>query len=174
MENWRKLSFDYHQISCLKLSEPQHDKTNKMACAPCEDSDQPGQMSSLISLCYPHEESLGLKLPIECTAKTLFRLGRCPGGSESSLGSQSFCWFCHGLAHLLTCRLIALCLEVMADMAKWVEVFFLFFLRGLLIIVVGSCSTRAMWESQAKRLRSPASTSPPWSAQLNISEFWKS
>ena len=29
------------------------------------------------------------------TAKTLIRLGECPGWSESSLGTHSFCWFCH-------------------------------------------------------------------------------
>ena len=33
------------------------------------------------------------------TAKTLIRLGGCPGWSESSLGTQSFCWFCHEAAH---------------------------------------------------------------------------
>ena len=31
-----------------KLYEPPHDKTNKMACAPTEDSDQPGHPPSLI------------------------------------------------------------------------------------------------------------------------------
>ena len=35
------------------LSEPPHDKTNKMACAPIEDSDQTGRLRC------PHEESLG-------------------------------------------------------------------------------------------------------------------
>ena len=35
------------------------------------------------------EESLGPKLPFECTAKTLIRLGRCPGWSESSLGAHA-------------------------------------------------------------------------------------
>ena len=30
--------------------EPPHDKTNKVACAPREDSDQPGHPPSLISL----------------------------------------------------------------------------------------------------------------------------
>ena len=30
------------------ITEPQHDKTNKMTCAPSEDSDQPGQPPSLI------------------------------------------------------------------------------------------------------------------------------
>ena len=35
------------------------------------------------------------------TAKTLIRLGGCPGLSESSLGAQSFCWFCHEAAHIM-------------------------------------------------------------------------
>ena len=39
------------------------------------------------------EESLGPKLSIKRTAKTLIRLGGCPGWSESSLGAQSFCCF---------------------------------------------------------------------------------
>ena len=34
----------------------------------------------------PPEATLGPKLPIERTAKTLIRLGGCPGWSESSLG----------------------------------------------------------------------------------------
>ena len=29
----------------------------------------------------------------------------CPGWSESSLGSQPFCWFCHEAAHIRTYRL---------------------------------------------------------------------
>ena len=32
--------------------EPHHDKTNKITCVPSEDSDQPGHLPSLISLCY--------------------------------------------------------------------------------------------------------------------------
>ena len=35
------------------------------------------------------------------TAKTLVRLGRCPGWSESSLGAYWFCWFCHVVAHFI-------------------------------------------------------------------------
>ena len=34
------------------------------------------------------------------TAKTLIRLGGCPGCSESSLDAQPFCWFFHVVAHL--------------------------------------------------------------------------
>ena len=33
---------------CCIAIEPPHDKTNKMACAPNEDSDQPGHPPSLI------------------------------------------------------------------------------------------------------------------------------
>ena len=40
------------------------------------------------SLHCPHEESLGPYLPTEHTAKTLIKLGGCPGWSESSLGMQ--------------------------------------------------------------------------------------
>ena len=39
--------------------EPPRDKTNQMVCAPSEDSDQPGNPPSLISLSCPCEETLG-------------------------------------------------------------------------------------------------------------------
>ena len=53
-----------------------------------------------------YKESLGPQLPIECTAKTQIRLGGCPSWSESSLGTQSFCWFCHEAAQLLISMLL--------------------------------------------------------------------
>ena len=59
------------------------------------------------SLCCRHGESLGPSLPIERTAMTLIRLGRCPGWSESSLGTQSFCWFCHKAAQMVLLLLAA-------------------------------------------------------------------
>ena len=36
------------------------------------------------------------------TAKTLIRLGRCPGWSESSLDAHSLCWFCHVAANIVS------------------------------------------------------------------------
>ena len=67
----------------------------RSACASAQ-SDQ--------SFCYPPEETLGPKLPIECSAKTLIRLGGCPGWSKSSLCAQfillflsccgsNYCWY---------------------------------------------------------------------------------
>ena len=56
------------------------------------------------SLRCPYEESLDPRPTIERTAKLLIRLGGCPGWSESSLGAQSFSWFCHEAAQLCTLR----------------------------------------------------------------------
>ena len=39
--------------------ELQHDKTNKMTCAPSEDSDRSEHLPSLICLRCPHEETSG-------------------------------------------------------------------------------------------------------------------
>ena len=86
------------QYDCT--NEPPHDKTNKMACAPSEDSDQPGHPPSLISLRCPHEESFGPLLPIERTAKTLISLGGCQADLILRW-AQSFFLFCHEVAHML-------------------------------------------------------------------------
>ena len=48
----------------LKTHRPPYDKTNKMACAPSEGSDQPGHPPSLIRVRFPHEESLGPYYPL--------------------------------------------------------------------------------------------------------------
>ena len=63
------------------------------------------------SLRCPHEESFGPSLPIKRTAKTLIRLGECPGWSESSLGAQSLCWFCHVAAHVIRHYFGPICLH---------------------------------------------------------------
>ena len=58
--------------------ELHHDKTNKVACAPSEDSAWASAQSDQ-SLRCPLEETLDPQLPTERTAKTLIRLGGCPG-----------------------------------------------------------------------------------------------
>ena len=76
--------------------EPQHDKTNKMAFAPSEDSDQPGHPPSLIRLFavsikkatqWAHSEDWSLWPDDQADL-------------NSSLGTQSFCWFWHEAAHI--------------------------------------------------------------------------
>ena len=66
-----------------------------MVCAPSKDSDQ-----------LWHEESWDLKLSVERTEKTLIRLGRCPGWSESSPGAHPVCWLCQEVARFLLLQLV--------------------------------------------------------------------
>ena len=47
-EGCMKILFSQLTIVSYTCVEPPHDKTNKMACAPSEDSDQPGHLPSLI------------------------------------------------------------------------------------------------------------------------------
>ena len=76
--------FSWRRSTC----EPPHDKTNKVACASSEDSDQPGHPPSLIRVFAVR--SVGSKGPkVSWTVKTLIRLGGCPGWSESSLGAHA-------------------------------------------------------------------------------------
>ena len=72
-------------------------------CAPSEDSNQPGHPPSLIRVFAVRMKKawvLSYPLGAQRTAKTLTRLGGCPGWSESSLGAHTFCWFCHIVAHM--------------------------------------------------------------------------
>ena len=52
------------------LNEPQHDETNKMACAPSKDRSACASAQSDQRLRCPHEEALGPWLSTERTAKT--------------------------------------------------------------------------------------------------------
>ena len=67
-------------------------------CMPSEDSDRPGHPPSLIRV---FAVRIGSLATIKHTVKTLIRLGRCSGWSESSLGAQPHCLFCHEAAQIL-------------------------------------------------------------------------
>ena len=69
-------------------------------CASREDSDKPGHLPSLIRVfAVRMKKPWALSYPLS-TQWRLFRLGWCPSWSGSSLGAQSFCWFCHVAANL--------------------------------------------------------------------------
>ena len=55
--------------------------------------------------------------------KTLIRLGRCPGWSESSLGAHSFCWFYHVMAHITTVWDFIICHNFNTNGAQCVHMF---------------------------------------------------
>ena len=58
-ESYGKLSLI--PIFTESINEPHHDKSNKMACAPSEDSDQPRHLPGLIRVFAAH--SMGSKEP---------------------------------------------------------------------------------------------------------------
>ena len=75
----------------LKSDEPPHDKTNKVACAPSEYSEQPGHATSLIrifAVCMkkPGVHSYPLSKDSDQTGLSL------------RWAPMSFCWFCHEAA----------------------------------------------------------------------------
>ena len=74
--NEDRFSRDEAQITLI--NEPEHNKTvNKTTSPPSEEPHQPAQSDQ--SLRCPPEKGLGPRQPIECQAKTLIRLGGCPG-----------------------------------------------------------------------------------------------
>ena len=75
--------------AAVKINGLPHDKTNKTACAPSEDSDQPGHLPSLIRVFTVRMlKAWTCSYPFVCTVKTLIWLGGCPSWSESSLGAK--------------------------------------------------------------------------------------
>ena len=91
-------------LVCAYSYEPHHDKTNKMRVRPAKTQISLGvrPVWSESSLCaqsvakdprflHADSEDSGCGWPGWCG---------CPGWSESSLGAQPFCWFCHVAAHI--------------------------------------------------------------------------
>ena len=79
---------------------PPHDKTNKMACAASEDSDQPGHQPSLIRV----RSALNLaKDPrfLHADTEDSDQTGRMPRLIRVFAWRTSFCWFCHEAAEMM-------------------------------------------------------------------------
>ena len=97
--------FSYHTNSCLKVHsshlknkyEPPHDKSNKMAV-------RPAKTQIILGIRRPgwSESSLSAwrKLGSLATHWAHSEDSGCSSWPESSLGAQSFCWFCHEAAHI--------------------------------------------------------------------------
>ena len=100
VDEWKVDARNGKQKKTYIIYEPPHDKTNKMACAPSEDWDQPGHPPSLISVfAVRMKKAWVLSYPLSAQRR-LIRLDGWPGWSESSLGAQSVCLFCHEAAHI--------------------------------------------------------------------------
>ena len=76
-----------------------HDKTNKMACAPSEDSDHPSIRPVWSESLLLHEAWV-LGYPL--SAQRRLWSDWADAQADRSLGwAQSCCWFCHDAAHIL-------------------------------------------------------------------------
>ena len=103
------------------INEPPHDKTNKMVCAPCENSDQPGHLPSLIRVFAIRMKKHWVLSYPSSLLRTLIRLGGCPGWSESSLGVHTILlvlsW---GGSNFVVSLLSAFPIDTVARLQSWV------------------------------------------------------
>ena len=79
------------------MYEPPHDKTNNMACAPREDSDQPGQSS----LCAQWVAKVPTLRHVD--SKDSDQTGQMPRLIWVFAGRTPYCWFCRDAARMLLC-----------------------------------------------------------------------
>ena len=92
-----------------KRYEPPRDKTNKVACAPSEDSDQPGHPPSLIRVfAVRMKKAKVLSYPL--SAKRSLWSDWADAQADLSLrwAHMSVCWFCHEAAHMWRIRVFVI------------------------------------------------------------------
>ena len=88
-------------IILIATCEPPHDKTNKMTCAPKEDSDQPGHPPSLIRVFAVR--SMGSWGPnvSSCGQRRLWSdWANAQADLSLRWAYRSLCWFCPEAAHV--------------------------------------------------------------------------
>ena len=84
------------------IIEPHRDKTNKMACAPSEDSDQPGHSPSLLIRVFAARLKKARILSYPLIAQRRLWSDWADAQVDLSLrwAHMPFCWFCHDAAQL--------------------------------------------------------------------------
>ena len=79
--------------------EPRHVKTNKMACAPSEDSDQPGHPRSLIRVfAVRMKKPWVLSYPVSAQRRLWSDWADAQADLSLRWAHMPFCWFCHVLS----------------------------------------------------------------------------
>ena len=102
------VAIPWSQVFCWHCSlEPPHDKTNKTACAPSKDSDQPGHLPSLIIIFAHMKKAWVLSYPLSAQ----WRLWSDWVNAQADLSLRWVhrsvcCWFCHEAAHLISFSLL--------------------------------------------------------------------
>ena len=102
----RGIPNSYFLLTCtfsrLTHYKPVHYKTDKMACAPSEDSDQPGHPPSLIrvfAVCL--KKAWVLNYPLSVQQRLWSDLVDAQADLSLPWAHMPFCWFCHALAHVI-------------------------------------------------------------------------
>ena len=82
--------------------KPPHDKTNRMACAPSKDSDQPGHLPSLIRVFTVRmKKAWVLSYPLSAQRRLWSDWADAQADLSLRWAHMPFCWFCHEVAHML-------------------------------------------------------------------------
>ena len=108
---WLQNISNFYSIFMLPLLyELQHNKTNKMICAPSEDSDQPGHLPSLIRVFAVCSMDSWGSSASSCSQRRLWsdwaaskdsdQTGRQARTLSPHRAHRSFCWFCHEVAYI--------------------------------------------------------------------------
>ena len=78
-----------------------HDKTNKMACGPSKDSDQPGHSPSLIRVfAVRMKKAWVLIYPLSAQRRLKSDWADAQADLRLRWAHMPFCWFCHEAAQL--------------------------------------------------------------------------
>ena len=90
----------FYAIIAIKY-EPHRDKTNKMACAPSEDSDQPWHPPSLIRVFAVRlKKARILSYPLSAQRRLWSDWADAQADLSLRWAHMPFCWFCHDAAHM--------------------------------------------------------------------------
>ena len=95
-----------HQAIISSIYEPPHDKTNGIACAPSEDSDQPGHPPSLIRVFAVHmKKAWVLSYPLSAQRRLWSDWADAQADLSLRWAHMPFCWFCHEVAPIILTNL---------------------------------------------------------------------
>ena len=96
--NVKSKKLEHPKNCCYEL---RHDKTNKITCAPSEDSDQPGHPPSLIRVFVVHmKKSWVLSYPLISQRRLWSDWADAQADLCLRWAHISFCWFCHAAAQM--------------------------------------------------------------------------
>ena len=96
----RSQVFSWHS-SNINTFKPPYDKTNKVACAPSEDSDQPGRPPSLIRVfAVRMKKAWVLSYPLSTQRRIWSDWADAQADLSLRWAHMSLCWFYHEVAHL--------------------------------------------------------------------------